>query len=108
MLGLTAAASATDAAINKNIFVSGATTLMISNVEMNDILRLVKSLEDSGVLLKVVNETIKTEAEEQKGGFFSMLLSTLGASVSENILTGKWVIIAGDGAIRAGYESKHI
>ena len=52
---------------------------------MNDILKLVKSLEDSGVLLKGVNETIKNEAKEQKGGFLSMLLGTLGASLLGNM-----------------------
>ena len=67
MLGLAAAASATDAAINKKILGSGTTTLIISNDEINDILKVVKSLEDSGVLLRGVSETIKNEAKEQKG-----------------------------------------
>ena len=92
MLGLTAAASATDAAINKKILGSGTTTLIISNDEMNDILKIVKSLEDSGILLKGVSETIKNEAKEQKGGFLSMLLGTLGASLLGNRLVGKGVI----------------
>ena len=69
MLGLTAAASATDAAINKKILGSVTTTLIVSNDEMNDILKIVKSLEDSGILLKGVIETIKNEAKERKGGF---------------------------------------
>ena len=73
---------------------------------MNDILKRVKSLEDSGVLLKGVNETIKNEAKEQKGGFPSMLLGTLGASLLGNMLAGKGVIRAGEGTIRAGYGSK--
>ena len=77
MLGLTAAASSTDAAINKKILGSGTTTLIISNDEMKDILKIVKSIEDSGVLLKRVSETIKNEARAQKGGFLSMLLGTL-------------------------------
>ena len=64
MLGLTAAASATDAAINKKILGSGTTTLVISNGEMNDILKIAKSLEDSGILLKGVSETIKDETKE--------------------------------------------
>ena len=63
MLGLTAAASATDAAINKKILGSRTTTLIISNVKMNDILKIVKCLEDSGILLKGVSETIKNEAK---------------------------------------------
>ena len=69
-LGLTAAASAADAGIHKKILGSGHhnTTLIISNDEMDDILKIVKSLEDSGVLLKGVSETIQREAKEQRGG----------------------------------------
>ena len=75
-LGLTAAASAADAGIHKTILGSGNnnnTTLIISNDEMDDILKMVKSLEDSGVLSKGVSETIQNEAKEQRGGFLSML-----------------------------------
>ena len=64
-LGLTAASSATNAAIHKKMFRSGTTTLIISNEEMNDIMKIVKSLEESGILLKDVSETIKNEAKEQ-------------------------------------------
>ena len=67
-LGLTAAA-ATDAAIHKKMFESGFTTLILSNEEMEDIMKIVKSLEDSGLLTKGVSETIQNEATEQKGGF---------------------------------------
>ena len=88
-LGLTAAAPTTDAAIHKKIFGSGITTLIISNKEMNDIMKIVKSLEESGLLIKDVSETIKNKAKEQKGGFLGMLLGTLGASLSGNLLTGK-------------------
>ena len=63
-LGLTAAASATDAGIHKKILGSGRAMLIISNDEMKDIIRIVKSLEDSGLLLKGVSETIQTEAKE--------------------------------------------
>ena len=77
MLRLTAAASATDAAINKKILGSETTTLIISNDEMKDILKIVKSLEDSGLLLKGVIETVKNKAKEQTGGFLSMLLRAL-------------------------------
>ena len=73
---------------------------------MNDILKMVKSLEDSAVLLKGVNETIKNEAKEQKEAFLSILLGTLGASLLRNTLAGKGVIRAGEGAIRTGYGSK--
>ena len=88
-LGLTAAASAADAGIHKKILGSGHnnTTLIISNNEMDDILKIVKSLEDSGVLLKGVSETIQNVAKEQRGGFLSMLLGTLGASLLGDILS---------------------
>ena len=112
-LGLTAAASAADAGIHKKILGSGHnnnTTLIISNDEMDDILKIVKSLENSGVLLKGVSETIQHEAREQRGGFLSMLLGTLGASLLGGILSkglsGKCVIRAGEGTIRACYGSK--
>ena len=73
---------------------------------MKDILEIVRSLEDSGLLLKGVSETIKNEAKEQKGGFLSMLLGTLGASLLGNMLAGKGVIRAGEGTSRVGYGSK--
>ena len=77
---------------------------------MDDILKIVKSLEDSGVLLKGVSETIQNEAKEQREGFFSMLLGTLGASLLGDILSkslsGKGVIRADEVTIRAGYGSK--
>ena len=84
-LGLTAAASATDAAINKKMFGCGFTTLIISNEEMNDIMKIIKSLEESGLLIKGVSETIKNEVKEQNGGFLGMLLGTLGASLLGNL-----------------------
>ena len=101
-LGLTAAAWATDAAIHKEMFGSGMTTLIISKEEMYDIMKIVKSLEESGLLIKGVSETIKNEAEKQKGGFLSILLGTLGSSLLEDLLTGKGAITAGEGTIRAG------
>ena len=111
-LGLTATASAADAGIHKKILGSGHnnTTLKISNDEMDDILKIVKPLEDSGVLLKGVSETIQNEAKERRGGFLSMLLGILGASLLDDILSkglsGEGVIRAGEGTIRAGYGSK--
>ena len=75
-LGLTATASAADAGIHKQILGSGNTTLIISNDEIEDIIKIGKSLEDSGLLLKGVTETVQNEVKEQKGGFFSMILST--------------------------------
>ena len=82
LLGLPASAAAADAGIHKKILGSGHnTTLIISNDEIKNILEIVKSLEDSGLLLKGFSETIKDEAKQQKGGFLSMLLGTLGASL---------------------------
>ena len=111
MLGLTAAVSATDAAINKKILGSGNhTTSIISNDDMQDLLKIVKLLEDSGILLDGITETLKNEVKEQKGGFLSMLLGTLGTSLLGDLLTktlsGRGVIRAGEGTIRAGYGSK--
>ena len=85
-LGITAAASAIDAGIQKKIHGSGTTTLIISNKEMNDIIKIVQALEDSNILLKGVTKTIKNKTKEQKGEFLSMLLDTLGASLLGNIL----------------------
>ena len=87
--GLTAAASATDTAIHKTMFGSGNMTLMISNEEMNDTMKIVKSLEESGLLIKAVSEKIKNKAKEQKGGFLIVLLDTLGASLLGNLLAGE-------------------
>ena len=109
-LGIPAAMSAIDGSIKKKMLASGTTTLIISNDEMDDILKIVKSLEDSNVLLKGVSETIQHEAKEQRRGFLSMLLGTLDASLLGDVLSkglsGKGVIRAGEGTIRAGYGSK--
>ena len=69
---------------------------------MNDIMKIVKYLEESGLLIKGISKTIKDEAKEQKGGFLGMLLGTLGASLLWNLLTGKGTIRVGEGTIRAG------
>ena len=93
--------------------------LIISNDEIGDIIKIIKSLEDSGLLLKGVTETVQNEVKEQKGGFLSMLLGTLGASLLGNPLTrrgvyragkgkGKGDLRAGEGVVRAGYGSKWI
>ena len=109
---MTAAASAANAGIHKKILGSGHnnTTLVTSNDEMDDFLKIVTSPGDSGVLLKGVSETIQHEAEEQRGGFLSMLLGILGASLLGDILSkglsGKGVIRAGEGTIKASYGSK--
>ena len=104
-LGLTAVASAADAGIHKKILGSGNTTLLMPNDEMEDILKIVKSLEGSGLLLKGVSETIQNEAKEQKGWFLSLLSCTLGASLLSNILARKGMNRAGERIVRAGYEA---
>ena len=100
-LGLTAAASAADAGIHKKMLGSGNTTLTISNKDIEDLIKIVKSLEDSGLLLKGVTESVQNKVKEQKGGFLSMLLGTLGASLLGNLLAGKGINRAGEGIIRA-------
>ena len=94
-LGITAAAA--DAGIHKKILGSGNTTLIISNKDMEDLIKIGKSLEDSGLLSKGVTESVQNEVKEQKGGFLSTLLGTLGASLLGNLLTGKGAHRAGKG-----------
>ena len=101
-LGWSARMSAADTAIQKKIYESGATALIITNEEMWDITKLVKSLEKSGLLIKGICEIIKNEAKEQTGRFLPMLLETLAASILGNALSGKGVIRAGRKVIRAG------
>ena len=91
----------------KKILVSGttATTLIISNNEIENIIKIVKSFEDSGLLLKRVTETVQNEVKKQKGRFLSMLLGTLAASLLGNILAGRGTnrTRKGRGTNRAGY-----
>ena len=105
-LGLTAAVSAGDAGTYKKILGSRTNSTKIPNDEMEDLIKIVKFLEDSGLLLKGVSETIRNEAKEQKGRFLSMLLGTLDASLLGNILAGKGTNRAGEGVIRADYGNK--
>ena len=88
-LGITAAALEIDAGIQKKIHGSEITTLIISNEEMNDVLKIVQAVADSNVMLKGITKTIKNETKEQKGGCISMLLGALGANLLENMLAGK-------------------
>ena len=81
------------------------TTLIISNDEIKDIIEIVKSLEDSGLLLKGVSETIQNESKEQKGRFLSMLL---GTSLIGNILAEKRINRAEEGIVRASYGNKQV
>ena len=106
-LGLTVAAPAADTGIYKKILISvynnqSSITLIISNNEMEDIIKIIKSLEDSGFLLKGVTETVQNKVKEQKGGFLSMLLGTLGAILLGNILARKGINRAEEGIVRAG------
>ena len=101
-LGLTAAMSAIDGSIQKKIHGSGV-KLITEQEDMNDIMKIIEALENSGILLKGVTKTIENETKEQRGGFLGMLLGTLGASLLGNLLTGgKGIMRAGDGIIRAG------
>ena len=92
----------------KNTHGSGTTTLIVSNEEMNDIMKIVQALEDSHILLKGVTKAIKNETKEQKGRFLSMLFGTLGASLLGNLLARKGIVRAGSGSkkgkgiVRAG------
>ena len=103
-LGLIETASVADAGIRKNFLGSGNTTLIISNKEMEYIMKIVKSLEDSGLLTKGITETIEKKKKEQKGGFLGMLYGKLGASLLGNMLVGKRVTRAGEGANRVGQD----
>ena len=115
-LGLTAAMSAIDGSIQKRIHGSGV-KLIIEQEDMNHIIKIIEALENSGILLKGVTKTIENETKEQRGGFLSMLLGTLGARLLGNLLTGgKGMMRAGEGSaassakgegiVRAGKRSK--
>ena len=98
-LGLTAAMSAIDGSIQKKIHGSGV-KLIIEQEDMKDIMKIIKALENSGILLKGVSKTIKNETKEQRGGFLSMLRGTLGASLLDNLLSGgKGIMCAGEGSV---------
>ena len=116
LLGLTAAMSAIDGSIQKKIHGSGV-KLIIEQEDMKDIMKIIKALENSGILLKGVSKTIKIKTKEQKGGFLYMLLGTLGATLLGNLLSGgkgsvasrakgEGIMRAGDGIVRAGSGSK--
>ena len=105
-LGLTATMSAIGGSIQKNIHGSGV-KLIIEQEDMNDILKIIEALENSGILLKGISKKIENETKEQRGGFLGMLLGTLGASLLGNLLIGgKGMMRAGDGIVRAGERSK--
>ena len=83
-------------------------TLIISNDEMKDIIEIVKSIGDSGLLLKGVSETVQNEAREQKGAFLSMLLSTIGATLQGNILAGKEINRVGEDIVKVGHGRRSL
>ena len=99
ILGLTAAISAIDGGIKKKIHGSEV-KLIIEQEDINDIMKTIEAQENSGILLKGVSKTIKNESKEQRGGFLSMLLGTLGASLLGNLLSGgKGIVRAGEGSV---------
>ena len=104
-LDLTAAMSAIDGSIQKKIHGSEV-KLIIEQEDMNDIIKIIEALEHSGILLKGETKTIENETKEQRGGFLSMLLGFLGASLLCNLLTGKGVMRTGEGIVSAGEGAK--
>ena len=108
-LGLTAAMSAIDGSIiQKEIHGSGV-KLIIEQEDMNDIMKIIEALENPGILLKGVSKTIENETKEQRGGFLSMLLGTLGASLLGNLLTGgKGIVRAGEGSVASRAKGEGI
>ena len=106
-LGLTASMSAIDSSIQKKMRGEGV-KLVIEQEYMNDIMKIIDALQNSGILLKGVTKTIENETKEQRGGFLSMLLGTLGANLLGNLLTGrKEIVRAGEGVVRAGEGVKN-
>ena len=98
--------SAIDGSIQKKIHGLGV-KLIIEQEDMNDIMKIIEALENSGILLKEVSKTIENQTKEQRGRFLNMLLGTLGASLLGNLLTGgKGIVRAGDGIVCAGKGSK--
>ena len=91
---------------SSSVLHNNTTTLITSDDEIKGIIKILKSLEDSGLLLKGVSETVQNVAREQKGGFLGMLLGTLGASLFGIIFTGRGINRAGEGVVRAGYGNK--
>ena len=99
-LRLTAAMSAIDGGIQKKMRGEGV-KLVIEQEDMNDIIKIIEALENSGILLKGVTKTIENETKKQRGGFLSMLLGTLGASLLGNLLSEKGLAHAGEEIVRA-------
>ena len=101
-LKLAQAASTTDSAIQKNIFGSGMTTMIISNKEINDIMKIIKSLKQAGLLKKRVSNTDENKTKAQKDAILEMSLGTLSVTLLRSLLTSQRVIRACGSVIRAG------
>ena len=101
-LSITTAASTIYVAIQKKMFEWSTTTLIVSNEEMNHIIKIVQFLEESVFLIKGVSRAIQNDANEQKGVYPGMLLGTLGANLLENLLAGKGVMRADEHTVTAG------
>ena len=101
-LRFTAAASATDAPIDKKTAGSGMTALIVSNEELNNMMKIVTYFEESSLLIKDISESIKKEVKDQKNRYPSILIGTLGASLLGNLSIGKRKITADEDTIRAG------
>ena len=93
--------AATDASTQRKTFVSGTTTLIISNEDMEDIIKIVNLLKNQVYLYKELLKQLKNKGKGQKGGLLQMLFSTLAASLLGSTLTGQGVITSGEGTIRA-------
>ena len=107
-LGLTAAMPAIDGSIQKKIHGSGV-KLIIEQEDMNDFMKIIEALVNSGILLKGVSKTIDNETKEQRGGFLNMLLGTLGTSLLGNLLTGgKGMMRAGEGSVASRTKGEEI
>ena len=96
--------SAIDGSIQKKMGGEGI-KLVFEQEDVNDIMKIIETLENSGILLKGVKKTIENETKEQRGGFLSMLLGTLGASLLGNLLSGKGIMRDGEGIVHAGESS---
>ena len=103
-IGLTAAMSAIDGSIQKKMRGEGI-KLIIEQEDMNDIMKIIEALENSGILLKGVKKIIENETKEQRGGFLSLLLGTLRVSLLGNLLSRKGIMRAGEGIVRASERS---
>ena len=103
-LALTAVASATDAAIQTQIYGSGMTSLIISKEKMKYVIEIAKYLEKPGLLNKAVSKTVENKAKEQKGEFINMLQGALGASLLINMLEDQWFIRADEWTNRTGQD----